>query len=521
MKTRKKSFWKAFINPILFGTYPLISMTAKNSVEIHISEGYRALIYCLVGIVSLTLLLLWVYRDEYKASLVSTAILFIFFSYGYIRFAFQQISPNLGNHYFGLGFSLVFVGLVVLAVKTLKKNWETITNTLTVIGIVALLLPAYKIISVELNAARFRSEYVAPEISVPSPEPFETQSYPDIYYIILDAYGRDDALQNLFGLDNSEFLDTISEMGFYVGRCSRSNYSLTRLSLSSSLNMNYLEDVIDLSASDNGNAIALGHIIKHSLVRKFLEGLGYQTFAFETGYVWTQIEDADFYLSIENTHSEITPLNQTQNKFESLLLQTSILSAISSFQDFLPEYLIPDLNQHEILHRDQVLFDFDQLEKIPNMPGNKFVFAHIVSPHYPFVFAKEGSIPDDTSNEAKAYSDQLLYLNTRVIQMIQKIIAASDEPPIIILQGDHGPQVENSTEKMKILNAYFLPGINTDGFPPDISPVNTFRIIFNAYYGTEFPLLENISYFSHTQTPYDFAVILDNRPDCPAYTNAE
>jgi hypothetical protein len=521
MHKRKKTFWKVFINPLLFGTYPLISLTAKNSIEIHISDGYRALAYCLLGIVSLTLLLLWLYRDEQKASLVSTTILFFFFSYGYILFALQQINSKLGNHFFGLGITLVFLSLIILAVKVLKRNWEPITNTLTVVGLVALMLPAYKIISIEINAARFRKDYVPLEMSAPSLTASESQKYPDIYYIILDAYGRDDTLRSLFGLDNSEFIDSISDMGFFVGRCSRSNYSMTRLSLSSSLNMNYLDDLIDLSTSDNGNAIALGHIIKHSLTREFLEEIGYQTYAFETGYVWTQIEDADFYLSITNTHDEITPLNQTRNTFEDLLLQTSILSSMYSFQNFLPAYLIPNLNQHEILHRNQVLFDFDQLEKIPTMPGNKFVFAHIVSPHYPFVFTKDGSFPDDTSNEAKAYTDQLLYINTRVIQVIHKIIDVSDEPPIIILQGDHGPQIENSLEEMKILNAYFLPDVDIEDIPTSISPVNTFRIVFNNYFGMDYPLLENLSYASSTHTPYDFTIVFDDRPDCPVYSNPE
>jgi hypothetical protein len=58
---------------------------------------------------------------------------------------------------------------------------------------------------------------------------------PDIYYIILDAYGRADTLQSLFDYDNSEFLDFLEAKGFYVADCAQSNYSQTILSLSSSL----------------------------------------------------------------------------------------------------------------------------------------------------------------------------------------------------------------------------------------------------------------------------------------------
>jgi hypothetical protein len=514
MKKRNNQFWKAFINPFIFGIYPLLSLTAKNSVEIHISDGYRALIFCLGGTALLTLLLLWVYRDWQRASLVSTGILFLFFSYGHIIFSLQGINPNLGNHLYGIIAVIVIFSLLVWIAKSSNRNWDSAINTLTVIGLVALILPTYKIISIELSAARFRQEYISPEINITASRSLHPQYNPDIYYIILDAYGRDDTLRDFLGLDNSEFLNSISDMGFTIGQCSRSNYSLTRLSLSSSLNMNYLDDIIDINRNDDGNAIALGHIIKNSLVRQTLEELGYQTIAFETGFVWTQIENADYYFSLANSHADISPFTQKQNKLEALLLQTSFLSSLNSFSDFLPPYLIPDLNQHEDLHRDQVLLVFDQLEGIPHMPGNKFVFAHIVSPHYPFVFAQDGSDAVNTSNEAQAYSDQLLYINARVINMIQKIIATSKEPPIIILQSDHGPQVENATEEVKILNAYYLPKIDQDVLFDNISPVNTFRVISNAYFGTEYPLLDNISFASSTHTPYDFIVVQEDRPGC-------
>ncbi len=41
---------------------------------------------------------------------------------------------------------------------------------------------------------------------------------PDIYYIILDAYTRDDILAGAYGLNNRPFLQELEERGFYPRR---------------------------------------------------------------------------------------------------------------------------------------------------------------------------------------------------------------------------------------------------------------------------------------------------------------
>jgi hypothetical protein len=64
---------------------------------------------------------------------------------------------------------------------------------------------------------------------------------PDIYYIILDGHGRADVLAMLYNVDNSTFTNGLEQRGFKVASQSRSNYMRTIQSLSSSLNMSYLD----------------------------------------------------------------------------------------------------------------------------------------------------------------------------------------------------------------------------------------------------------------------------------------
>ncbi len=86
--------------------------------------------------------------------------------------------------------------------------------------------------------------------------------------------------------------------------------------------------------------------------------------------------------------------------------------------------------------------------------------------------------------------------------------------PIIILCGDHGPALTvplshidgaDQYERMHILDALYLPGMDPEAIiSADHTPVNTFRVIFNEYFGDDLPLLENKSFVSSYDRPYQF-----------------
>lgn len=59
---------------------------------------------------------------------------------------------------------------------------------------------------------------------------------------------------------------------------------------------------------------------------------------------------------------------------------------------------------------------------------------------------------------------------------------------------------------MWILNAYYLPG-HAEMLYPRVSPVNTFRLVFNAYYGGSYDILDDVSYFSPVPHLYEFSEV--------------
>ena len=110
---------------------------------------------------------------------------------------------------------------------------------------------------------------------------------------------------------------------------------------------------------------------------------------------------------------------------------------------------------------------------------------------------------------------QLTFINKQAIKTIDTIISNSPTPPIIILQADHGPGSmlnwdnpdDTNTdfkERLSILNAYYLPNYDDNQLYQEITPVNSFRVIFNHYFGTNYTLLKDAAYFSSWPQPYGF-----------------
>lgn len=193
------------------------------------------------------------------------------------------------------------------------------------------------------------------------------------------------------------------------------------------------------------------------------------------------------------------------------------------------------LNWTYASHRSRVLYTFDQLAELPELDGPKFVFAHILSPHPPFVFDARGkpiqpkrsySINDGDDyigtwkEYRKGYAAQIRYTSQMLEQTVSKILEGSPEPPVIIVQADHGPGVylvwksPDETclwERTSILNAYYLPDGGSQALYPEISPVNSFRVVLNHYFGLKIDLLPDQTYFTSHQTGSRFTNVTEER----------
>ena len=334
---------------------------------------------------------------------------------------------------------------------------------------------------------------------------------PDIYYIVLDGYLRSDMLWELYGYDNTPFISSLEKKGFFVPSDIHSNYARTVLSIPSTLNMDYINSF----ASGLENSYfwwLMEPFIDHSRVRAVLESQGYTTVSVGTNWGLTNNSTTDLYF-----HRYPIMLTDFENHFLNSTPWRYLKPVLEGFT--------PALNYNT--HRQIITYTFDALTEIPDIPTPKFVFVHIISPHPPFVFNHNGDPVDpsrpfsfsdasDFEGELYEYQEgyvaQIEYVNIQIQSVIETILQKSKQPPIIIIQADHGSglltdffSAENTCikERFSPFGAYYLPGSDSDIIPSNITPVNLFRIILNQYFGTQFQMLENRQYYSEGGYLYD------------------
>jgi len=493
------------LHPFLFAFYSVLSLYSYNIAEM----SFREIIFP-AGVSIVFAFVLWlifsgIIRDKLKAGIITTIFLFLFFSYGRVWDNLYDFfrQHHLKEELFIILYLTIFIisGFIIIISK---KRFQLITKYL---NIVTIILVAINIIMIITQSLSHRT-YISSEQSLSSQKKVLHQ-YPDIYYIILDGYGRDDILKEFYQYDNSAFIKFLSKKGFYIARKSTSNYAQTSLSLSCSLNLMYLDNISKRMGEKSFNRKPLRELIRHNRVAKFLKMHGYKFVSFATGIAITEIRNADIYLSPHWSFSE----------FENILINTT---PIPFFMEKFSAKTLYDL------HRERVLYIFDHIASLSHIESPKFVFVHIVAPHPPFIFGRNGekiktskkfSFADGKfimkrMGYVKNYKNQLIFITKKVKETIDKLLSNSSDLPIIIIQSDHGPgSILNWShfnddvlrERMSILNAYFFPDKKAYKYLyPSITPVNTFRLIFNIYFGADYKLLEDRNYFSAWRYPYKF-----------------
>ncbi|HEX2993485.1 MAG TPA: hypothetical protein VHP14_01600 [Anaerolineales bacterium] len=499
----KKQSWlqSVPIHSLLFAVYPIIALLAINASELDVSSGLRPLLLSALTACLLLLVSQLISRDWKRAALLTTIVLILFFSYGHVYILLKSVNLNgffLFRHRTLIPLWLVMVGVAIWWASRRSLDLQPVTYGLNVIGLLLLIFPIVQLISFSIQS-QISQANAERDTSVLNLQPGSQP--PDIYYIILDGYGRADVLEKQFGYDNSAFLNELRNMGFIVADCSQSNYAQTQLSLASSMNFDYIDALSDRFVPGSEDRTGLDALIHHGAARTSLEKAGYKTVAFATGFLATELSDADYFLSPGYSWGQL-------NEFESLLMETTFARLIQDGNRFSMQ------TSGSERYRERTLFTLDKMDELSYIKGPKFVFVHLVIPHPPYVFGPTGGpiAPAEagttkTQEGAVHYRDQVIYANSRMLEVLPKIIANSSTPPIIVVQGDHGPTVPSSPrDRMSNLNAYYLPGAETAVYPT-ITPVNTFRVIFNIYFGQNLELLDDVSLYSDYEAPFEWKVV--------------
>jgi len=518
MNKKKKAY--LIYHPLILAIYPLLFFYSNNQSELKIGVILAPLMISLVCLSGLWLLVRLVLRSWRTNGIFVSFLLFIFFSYGHaarlLKDVFIPIGSGLviGPHKILLPLVGLSIGFIFLKLFKSKSGWFGLNKLLNLIFLILLLGQVFLIVKQEKDMVK-KSD-VTDQKEVFEVKDLDVNS-PDIYYIILDAYARADILEELYEYDNSEFIERLEKLGFFVSDEANSNYSQTFLSLSSSLNMEYVNYFTDQLGKDSENTNLTYDMIGDSNVTRFLKQRGYKIINFASGWGPTnQLVAADVNY-MNTTTFEFLGQSLNLNEFYIVFLQTTALAP------FIQDSLIDQA-------RSNVLYAFDKLTEIPYQRDKKMVIAHFNSPHPPYLFDENGEeIPEtvlemagESFSDRENYLKQLKFVNKRIANTLEKIIERSQEKPLIVLQADHGPasilghphrwtrphSSEGIKERLSILYAYYDPKGN-DLFGEKTTPVNTFRLIFDKYFGTEYGRLDDASYFSNYNNMYEFFEITD------------
>jgi hypothetical protein len=482
---------------VLLGLYPVLALYSLNITEISISSIRQALITsCLITLVIIGFFLL-VFRSWERASVFASLSILMFFLYGHVFGLLSGVNEDLARHRYMIPlWLLIYAGCMIFLYKL--QDVAKLTKTMNTVSLVLMAAVSVQILIflAQSNLALRRHAETPQE---QEEQPVLDSSDRDVYYILVDTFGRQDLMANDYRLDISSFTSELTVLGFYIPQCAQSNYDYTVPSLTSTLNMQYL-DALDV-AYDDGNEVFVP-LLQHNLVRTRFENLGYSTVTFKSLYPALDIKDSTYYYDYfadETGMDSLASLN-----FQHLFLYTTALRPLLEYFESRADIQLSafwaswipvntTLTSREYHQYQQNVFALDTLESMPDLPGKKFVYAHLYTAHQPFVFYPDGSFHPALPQTDLAYRDQVIFTTHRLLEIVKVILEKSEIPPIIIIQGDHSySKLEN---RVKIMNAYYFPDDGGKHLYPTISPVNSFRVLFNTYYGAKYKLLEDVSFY--------------------------
>jgi len=489
-------FKTSIIHPFLFAVFPIIHLYSINFFEVSIDEIILPILVSVLVTCVFLILSKLILKDWVKSGLIVSLLIILVFFYGHIYNLLNTgilADAEIGRHRYLMIMSLVvFIIGTVLIIKTQIKldNLNIIINVIA-ITLIIITIPNFTYGSISTLEANEEMQLERHEkiYELKNTDILNSTEKPDVYYIILDGYGGTKRMKQDFGFDNYGFLSELTNRGFFASDSSSSNYPSTQWSVPSIFSMNYLPTK-EKEQSDIKYAFLIRELQWKNEVMRNFHDLDYEIITYQpSGYNDRHFGFVDQFFCQEE--------NSKNSKFNEALLRISILN-----------YFI---NLMELENKRQnILCGFSEIVNLKENENKPiFAFMHLMIPHPPYAFDSNGGlvIGGRVHTEEGSFVDEEKYVNTikfankKILEVVENILE-NNEKAIIIIQSDHGydfeinhknPSKTSLKQRFSNINAIYVP--DKDVFYEGVTPVNTFRIIFNECFGASYEILEDRMYY--------------------------
>ena len=510
------------IYPLLFAIYIPLNLFAHNLSLYSANDILRSIIFLPLLVGLLLALLSIVFRRPNFAALITVLLV------GYGVYFYSGTTRDIP----------LVAGLLIICGLAYKLNIGTRATRVFNLLAVAVVAQPLVIIATESISIASISTLADSPFNEPIPRhALEKATPPTIVHIVLDGYGSNETLRNLFEHDNTPFSNELTEMGFIVGQDVRTPYNQTLLVMTSIFNGTYLEPgrgPLSVKTSDHLRGV-LGKLTTQGPLYQRLSEMGYSFLFVEPGYEFLG-RPAEVIISAPDIPAE--RINYFEQELLNFLFRLTPLHRLESVEIYKNIYL-----------QNALTTEFYRSAKGPYL-----LYEHIIAPHPPFVIDRNGNDTDRwekfntlaTGNHAtyglphlaeeyqEGYREKLLFTNDGIVKQLRRMIRDIPGPKIILLHGDHGsgsfyyheyPEFSCLSERYNTFLAVYAddPAVR-DKFATLASErfnlVNIYRLIFDASFGTELGPLEDKSFFARWSTPQTPIPLPEQElaRDCPTMT---
>lgn len=481
LQTLKKFPFFLFLLPLFFVLHGFVEY--YRLVPLSEAAGLLLLYWSIAAAVALGFKLL--FRSWRKAALAVILLLFFEFFFGNVHDMIKTLAPVSWLQKYVVLIPLMlalFIGWVFY-LKRATTDFSRIAKYLNWL--------LFFLIFIDLGRLGWKAATRKPVVVQKDQQlrACDSCAQPDIYLIVADEYPGKEELSAVFSYDNTAFEHALQERGFHVIHHSRSNYNWTPYSLSSTLNMQYLQ--LKTTVINMNDLLSCEDAIKASPVIRFFQQNGYTLYNHSI-------------FPILNQPSPLQPVFLSPRK--RLITSPTLTDRFEKDLGFhfkSPAQL--DKIMKTYLYNNLTADSLTRSIAVAKKGEKKFVYTHLMLPHHPYFFDSTGrpnqaAVQNDTDKLNKNdFLNYLVYSNRKILSLIDHIQKTSSRPPAILLLSDHGFRQFTDTANRQLcfsnLNAVFLPDRPANGFYNGMSNVNAFRVLLNTYFGQHLPMLKDSSVY--------------------------